>query len=147
MLDSYQDLIDGLTETPTTLRDMLGTPVPDDIPAGVRALLAELCSREKVEVRRVQAVMRERKARLRPIGYEPEMRELEVVEGTPEELLTRFNNERSELISLLVNLTLRDWDQKVDHEELGEITLADEIDDHLTWDEGMIEKFEAAVEA
>ena len=76
MLDSYQDLIDGLTETPTTLRDHLGTPVPDDVSPEVRALLAELCSREAVEVRRVQAIMRERKARLRPIMYEPEMRSL-----------------------------------------------------------------------
>ncbi len=144
MLDSYQDLIDGLTETPTMLRDLLGNPVPDDVSPEVRALLAELCSREAVEVRRVQAVMRERKARLRPIGYEPEMRALQEVEGSPEELLARFNHDRSELISLLVNLTLRDWDQAVDHEEQGEIALADEIDDHLTWDEGMIEKFEAA---
>ena len=147
MLDDYQDLIDELTGTPTALRDVLGTPVPDDISPEVRALLAELCSREAVEVRRVQAVMRERKARLRPIGYEPEMRALQEVEGTPEELLTRFNHDRSELISLLVNLTLRDWDQAVDHEEKGEITLAAEIDDHLTWDEGMVEKFEAAAAA
>lgn len=144
MLDSYQDLIDGLTSTPTTLRDMLGTPVPDDVSPETRVLLAELCSREAVEVRRVQAVMRERKARLRPIEYEPEMRTIQEVEGTPEELLVRFNNERSELISLLVNLTLRDWDQAVEHEEQGESTLADEIDDHLTWDEGIVEKFQTA---
>lgn len=147
MLDSYQDLIDELTGTPTTLRELLGTPIPDDVSPEVRTLLAELCSREKVEVRRVQAVMRERQARLRPIAYEPEMRAIEEVAGTPEELLTRFNHDRSELISLLVNLTLRDWDQTVDHEERGEITLADEIDDHLTWDEGMIERFESAVAA
>jgi hypothetical protein len=147
MLDSYRDLIDGLTQTPTTLRDHLGTPVPDDVSPEVRALLAELCSREKAQVRRVQSVMRERKARLRPIGYEPELRALQEVDGTPEELLTAFNTERSELISLLVNLTLRDWDQPVDHEELGEITLADEIDDHLTWDEGMVERFDAAIGA
>ena len=94
MLDNYQDLIDGLTGTPTTLRDLLGTPVPDDVSPGVRALLAEQCSREAVEVRRVQAVMRERKARLRPIGYEPEMRALQEVAGTPEELLSRFNHDR-----------------------------------------------------
>lgn len=146
MLDDYQDLIDELTGTPTALRDLLGTPVPDDVSPEVLALLAELCSREAVEVRRVQAVMRERRAHLRPIGYEPEMRALQEVEGAPEELLTRFNHDRSELISLLVNLTLRDWDRAVDHEEQGEITLATEIDDHLTWDEAMVEKFEAAVE-
>ena len=145
MLDDYQDLIDELTGTPTTLRDLLGNPVPDDVSPEVRALLAELCSREAVEVRRVQAVMRERKARLRPIGYEPEMRAVQEVEGTPEELITRFNHDRSELISLLVNLTLRDWDQAVDHEEKGEISLSAEIDDHLTWDEDMVERLEAAV--
>jgi hypothetical protein len=145
MLDSYQDLIDGLTQSPSTLREMLGDPVPAEIPDDANALLAELCSREKVEVRRVQAVMRERQARLRPIQYEPEMTQLDSAGSTPEAMLTVFNNERSELISLLVNLTLRDWDQKVDHDEKGEITLADEIDDHLTWDEEMQEKFEAAL--
>ena len=145
MLDSFQDLIEGLTQTPSSLRELLGSPVPDDIPDSVKAKLAELCTREKVEVRRLQAVMRERKARLRPIQYEPEMRQLEDAMASPEAMLADFNNERSELISLLVNLTLRDWDQKVDHEEKGEITLADEIENHLIWDENMLEEFETAM--
>lgn len=145
MLDSFQDLIEGLTQTPSSLRELLGDPVPDDIPEGVKAKLAELCTREKVEVRRVQAVMRERKARLRPIQYEPEMRQLDEAVTTPEAMLTDFNNERSELIALLVNLTLRDWDQPVDHEEKGEISLADEIENHLIWDEDMLEEFETAM--
>lgn len=145
MLDSFQDLIDGLTQTPSSLRSLLGNPVPDDIPENVRLKLAELCTREKVEVRRVQSVMRERKARLRPIEYETELTRLDEAVSTPEAMLTEFNNERSELISLLVNLTLRDWDQKVDHDEKGEITLADEIEDHLTWDEDMLEEFGRAM--
>lgn len=143
MLDNYQDLIEGLTATPSRLRELLGDPVPDDIPDEVRSLLVELCNREKVEVRRVQVVMRDRKARLRPIQYEPEVANPSKHPDEPEAMLSVFNNERSELISLLVNLTLRDWDQKVDHEERGEITLADEIDDHLTWDENMQERFES----
>ena len=145
MLDSFQDLIDGLTQTPSSLRSLLGNPVPDDIPENVRLKLAELCTREKVEVRRLQTVMRERKARLRPIEYETELTRLDEAVSTPEAMLTEFNNERSELISLLVNLTLRDWDQKVDHDEKGEITLADEIEDHLTWDEDMLEEFGRAM--
>lgn len=145
MLDNFQDIIEGLTQTPSSLRRLLGDPVPNDIPEGVKAKLAELCTREKVEVRRVQAVMREPKAQLRPIQYEPEMTRLDDAVTTPEQMLTEFNSERSELISLLVNLTLRDWDQKVDHEEKGEITLADEIEDHLVWDEEMLEEFESAM--
>jgi len=142
MLDSYQDLIEGLTATPSKLRELLGSPVPDNVSEEARSLLAELCNREKVEVRRVQVVMRDRKARLRPIQYEPEVADPSSAPDEPEAMLQVFNNERSELISLLVNLTLRDWDQKVDHDEKGEITLADEIDDHLTWDEDMQERFE-----
>lgn len=145
MLDSFRDLIDGLTQTPSSLRELLGNPVPDDIPADVKARLAELCTREKVEVRRVQSVMRKRRARLRPIEYEPELARLDDTERSPEEMLAEFNNERSELISLLVNLTLRDWDRKVDHDEKGEITLADEIENHLTWDEDMLDEFERAM--
>ncbi len=143
MLDSYQDLIEGLTATPSKLRELLGSPVPDTVSEEARSLLAKLCNREKVEVRRVQVVMRDRKARLRPIQYEPEVADPSSAPDEPEAMLQVFNNERSELISLLVNLTLRDWDQKVDHDEKGEITLADEIDDHLTWDEDMQERFEA----
>lgn len=145
MLDSFQDLIDGLTQTPSSLRNLLGDPVPDDIPEDVKAKLAELCTRESVEVRRVQSVMRERKARLRPIEYEPEMTRLDDAVRTPEAMLTEFNSERSELISLLVNLTLRDWDQKVDHDVKGEITLADEIENHLVWDEDMLDEFQRAM--
>lgn len=146
MLDNFQDLIEGLTSTPSALRSLLGDPVPDDVSDEVKAKLAELRSREKVEVRRVQAVMRERQARLRPIQYEPEMTQLDESITTPEEMLRDYNNERSELISLLVNLTLRDWDRTVDHEEKGEITLADEIDEHLTWDENMLEWFESVLD-
>lgn len=145
MLDNYQDLIEGLTATPSSLRSMLGDPVPDDVSDEVRNKLTELCTREKVEVRRVQSVMRERTARLRPIQYESEMTRLDEQVESPEGMLTTFNNQRSELISLLVNLTLRDWEQKVDHDEKGEISLADEIDEHLTWDENMLEWFEGAV--
>lgn len=145
MLDSFQDLIEGLTETPSELRKVLGDPVPDDVSDEVKTLLAELGLRERVQVRRVQAVMRERMPRLRAIEYEPELRSLEGPVASPEQMLTEYNDQRSELVSLLVNLTLRDWDQKLDHDEKGEISLADEIEHHLTWDEEMLDKISAAM--
>ncbi len=145
MLDSFQDLIEGLTETPSELREILGNPVPDDVPGDVKVMLTELGTRERVQVRRVQAVMRERMPRLRAIEYEPELRALDEHTDTPEAMLTEYNNQRSELVSLLVNLTLRDWDQKVDHDQQGEITLADEIENHLSWDEEMLEKLRTAM--
>ncbi len=145
MLDSFQDLIEGLVATPSELREILGDPVPEDLPDDVKAMLTELGTRERVQVRRVQVVMRERMPRLRAIEYEPELKRLDEQSDTPEAMLTAYNDQRSELVSLLVNLTLRDWDQKVDHDEHGEIALADEIEEHLTWDEEMLDRLRAAM--
>ena len=146
MLDSYRDLIEGLTETPGVLRDLLGDPVPDDLDPAAVALLTELRSREAVQVERVQRVMRDRKTHLRAIEREPDLVTATSSEGSrlpesPEALLSAFNSERSELISLLMNLTLSDWDRPVYHEQAGETSLGDEIDDHLTWDEHMLSRF------
>jgi spore cortex formation protein SpoVR/YcgB (stage V sporulation) len=139
MLDSYRDLVDGLLETPTTLRDALGDPVGDVSPDSA-ARLRELRAREAVNLRRAQAIMRRDHILLRAIEDEPEIVALAnpvSSPATPEEDLATFSHDRSELISLLVNLTLKDWERPVDHDRTGETTLADEIEDHLTWDEAI----------
>jgi hypothetical protein len=140
MLDSYRDLVDGLLATPTALREALGTPVPDNITPETAALLHELRVREAVNLRRVQAAMRREPILLLAIEDEPEIRTLEPVDAAtiPEEELGIFNHDRSELISLLVNLTLKDWERPINHDRTGETTLADEIEDHLTWDEALV---------
>jgi hypothetical protein len=143
MLDSYRDLIDGLLDTPTRLRDALGEPVPETVPEGTVATLREMRAREAATLRRAQSVMRHENATLRPIEQEPEMAALMApvdVEDTPETLLAAFNHYRSELVSLLVNLTLRDWERPVNHAVLGETVLSEEIEDHLTWDETLIDR-------
>lgn len=140
MLDSYRDLVDGLLETPSRLRDALGTPVPEDADAEVANKLLALRVREAVNLRRVQAIMRREPVLLRALEDEPEIRALRPATGdpTPEQDLATFSHDRSELISLLVNLTLKDWERPIDHDRTGETTLAEEIEDHLTWDEEMV---------
>ena len=46
-----------------------------------------------------------------------------------------WDPDRSELVSILMNVTIREWEQQFDHHGKGETTLAEEIDDHLVWDE------------
>ncbi len=150
MLDSYQDLIEGLTETPSVLRGLLGNPVPDNLDPATVALLVELRSREVVQVGRVQRVMRDGQTHLRAIEREPDLVTATDVEADqpeaseaierPETLLSSFNSTRSELISFLMNLTLRDWERSVYHEDSGETSLGDEIDQHLDWDEQMLSR-------
>ncbi len=147
MLESYRDLIDGLLETPTRMRELLGEPVPDDVPAETVKVLQEMRAREAATLRRAQSVMRKENSTLRAIEDEPEMAALRAetdVTDSPEALLAAFNHYRSEVISLLVNLTLRDWERPVNHAVLGETVLSEEIEDHLTWDEALPDRVRAA---
>ncbi|HEV2068077.1 MAG TPA: hypothetical protein VGR08_14705 [Thermomicrobiales bacterium] len=146
MLDSYRDLIDGLLETPSRMRERLGEPVPDDVPEETVAVLREMRAREAATLRRAQSVMRKENATLRAIEDEPEMAALHAdvdVTDSPEALLSAFNHYRSEVVSLLVNLTLRDWERPVNHAVLGETVLSEEIEDHLTWDETLADRIPA----
>ncbi len=142
MLDTYRDLIDGLLETPTTVRAALGDPVPETLDPERASLLLELRVREAVNLRRLQSIMRHEPILLLAMEDEPDIRALRPATGdpTPEADLATFSHDRSELISLLVNLTLRDWERGVNHDRTGETSLADEVEDHLTWDETLVAK-------
>lgn len=139
MLDSFRDLIDSLLPAPTALREALGTPVRTDLSPAVVTRLHELAVREAVNLRRMQAAMRQEPVMLLAIEDEKEIVALEgAPSADPEANLASFSHDRSELISLLVNLTLRDWERPINHDRSGDTTIADEIDDHLTWDEEII---------
>jgi len=146
MLDNYRDLIDGLLETPTTVRAALGDPVPETLDPETASLLLELRVRESVNLRRLQSIMRHEPVLLLAMEDEPDIRALRPATGdpTPEADMATFSHDRSELISLLVNLTLRDWERGVNHDRTGETTLADEVEDHLTWDEAIVAKLTAS---
>ena len=143
MLDAYRDLIDGLTDESTTLRELLGTPVPDDLSPDLVAALKDIRGREAAMFRRAQSVMRGERVTLREIENEPEVRDAATLTESPEELMSAFILDRGELVSLLINLTLKDWERKVPHYLLGETTLSDEIENHLTWEEESLERVES----
>lgn len=145
MLDAYRDLIEGLTQESTTLRELLGSPVPDDLPADALGLLKEVRAREAAMFKRSQRIMRGENVNLRSIESEPSVVNAPNLEGSPEELLDGFITDRGELVSLLINLTLKDWERKVSHWVLGETTIADEVEEHLTWEEETLPRFEALI--
>lgn len=146
MLDAYQDLIDGLTEESTTLRELLGNPVSDELAPEALELLKQICARESAVFRRAQKVMRGEQVNLRAVENEPDVKAASELSGTPEELLQGFLNDRGELVTLLMNLTLKDWERAVPHWVLGETTLSDEIEEHLAWEEDVLPRLEAALQ-
>lgn len=145
MLDAYRDLIDGLTEESTTLRKLLGDPVPEDLNPEAVALLKETRGREAAVLRRAQSVMRKENVNLPEIDNEPEIVNAAEATDAPEALTDALMHDRGELVSLLINLTLKDWERVVPHYTRGETTLSEEIEDHLTWEEAALERFRAAL--
>lgn len=145
MLDAYRDLLDGLTEESTTLREMLGEPVPDDLSPEVLALLQTMRGREAAMLRRAQSVMRKQNVNLRAIANEPEVANAADATESPEQLMEAFVLDRGELVSLLMNLTLKDWERKVPHYTKGETTLSDEVEEHLDWEENVLSQVTRAL--
>lgn len=139
MLDNYRDLIDELLGTPSTLRASLGgegAPSPE-----VARLVAELRDRDAAVLDRLQRLTREREPYLTPLApAEPAM------PASRDELLQSFDAARSELVSLLMNLTLRDW-ERIGFEPSGEVRVADEVERHVEFDEDHLARIRAALGA
>ena len=53
---------------------------------------------------------------------------------------------RGDLVSLLINLSLKDWERTAFHEVRGERTLAEEIEEHVDYDETQRGRLRALLE-
>ena len=140
MLDSYRDLIDSLLDTPSALREVLDAHAAGDAAPAVRRLVAELRDRDRAVLARLQTVM---------AGHDPRLPVLET--SSPEGIedtagvLAEMDTARGDLISLLMNLTLKDWERTATHETDGEITLAEEVERHVEFDEDHLARVRAVV--
>lgn len=135
MLDNYQDLIEDLVGTPTRLRALLdGT----DAPPPATRIMATLRVREQAIHDRVQRTLRERDPVLKPLpsGADPDD------DATMEEALSGFESARGELVSLLMNLTLRDWERTAIDDRGQEVTIAGEVESHIEFEEEEVAKLE-----
>ena len=127
MLDAYRDLIDDLLSTPSEIRELVEA---SDTSPEMKRLVAEIRNRDRVILERVQAITREE------TPYLPALR---VSEATDDEdlaaLLEEMEVARGDLVSLLINLSLKDWTRGAIDETGSEITLADEVERHVEFDE------------
>ena len=139
MLDAYRDLIEDLTATPAAIRRALDAGEGE--PAAAAELIAELRDRDRAVYDRLQTMLRQRDPVLRPfpapIGGERDA----------EAALDGFNAIRGELVSLLMNLTLRDWERTAIAEAGDEVVLADEVERHVEFDEDLRVRIETALRA
>jgi len=141
MLDSYRDLIDDLLGTPKALRELVGGRTASDLPPASIALIAGLRDRDRTVLGRLQAMMREPDALLSALS--------ETAPGpAPDDaaaLLDELDSARGDLVSLLINLSLKDWARTATHAVDGEIALAEEVERHVEFDEAQVERIEATL--
>ena len=129
MLDAYQDLIDELLGTPTEIRQLVTAAGDAAVPPDAVRLIAELRDRDRAVLDRAQTITRQQEPFLRSIHLPPRPDE----ELTP--ALEEMEQARGDLVSLLINLSLKDWARPAIDETEGEETLADEIERHVEFDE------------
>lgn len=143
MLDQYRELIDELLGTPGTVRRLHAERGGKSAPPGAGALLTELRDRDAVVLGRLQTMTRERDPYLRalPVAQEPIAADLTMA------LLDEFDTARGDLVSLLMNLTLRDWERTAIDETHGQTDLAEEVERHVEFDEDHLARIEEAFAA
>jgi|SRR5579884_123106 len=145
MLDSYRDLIDELLATPTTVRDLVAALPPPAVPVTVPGLVAELRERDRAVYQRLQTMLHQPNAHLRALAAPATAMPAPAAELPA--LLDALDTARGDLVSLLMNLTLKDWERTATHETEGEITVADEVERHVEFDEDHLARIARAIEA
>ncbi len=144
MLDNYQYLIDELLGAPNLVRQTIAAH-GGEAPAEVLGLIAMLSERDGVMLERLTRVKREQYASLRAL---PDLTTAGAIETDQplDDLMRAFDTNRGELVSLLMNLTLKDWEKTAAHETDGETTIADEVELHVDLDEAFRARIEATLE-
>lgn len=130
MLDNYQDLIDELLGTPALVREAVSRGIPEAL-----TLVAAMRARDRLVLERVQRIKNQTDPHLKAI---PDPDALAAESGPvsdAEALLASFEIARGDLVSLLMNLTLRDWERTATVDAGDIVTLADEIEAHVEFDE------------
>jgi hypothetical protein len=140
MLDAYRDLIDDLLNTPTEIRALVEASGGSSTSPEVKRLVAELRNRDRAILERIQVMTREE------TPYLPSLRPN--ASAGDEDLLALLEEmevARGDLVSLLINLSLKDWTRGAIDETEGEITLADEVERHVEFDEQQRRQLRASV--
>ena len=134
MLDNYRDLLDELLGTPTALRRLIEERAEPISPEAAR-LLDELRRRDQAILEQLQEMTRREEAYLR----EPRPAGADDGADVPS-MLAEFDSARGELVSLLMNLTLRDWERSAIHETRGETSLVELVEQHVDFDEEQVRR-------
>ena len=131
MLDAFRELIDELLSAPAALR---GAGLGDSTDHGALTSLALITERDSALLDRIQRTIR---SNVPVLKAPPERPSPDSLDGSAAVLLDRFDTVRGELVSLLMNLTLKDWERTAIDWNGQEISVADDVEQHVEFDEAI----------
>lgn len=135
MLDSYRELLDLLAQSPTKLRaacDAAGDPPEGEWNAA--QVMAHMAAVEHLWFERLNAIMHAPNPLLKAPGGEFGAMQDRMMGDTLEANIDEFNRMRGESVSLLMGLSLRDWEKTGTHETRGEMSIADIVEGAIDHD-------------
>ena len=134
MLDAFRELIDELLGAPAALR---AADIAESDDAETRSALALITERDAALLDRIQKTIRSTS----PVHRAPpDSPSASALAGSSAELLDRFDTGRGELVSLLMNLTLKDWERVAIDWTGRELSVADDVEGHVEFDEEIQER-------
>lgn len=145
MLDSYRELLDIVVQGPTQLKsaaETAGEPPTGEWSAA--QVLAHMAATEHLWLERLNLLLREKEPRIRPggSGKAAQVQE-QLMDGSVAGNLDAFNTTRGEIVSLLMGLSLRDWERSGTHDINGEISIADVVESIVDHDAEHIAQLQA----
>ncbi|MFM9106774.1 MAG: hypothetical protein ACKOWF_08745 [Chloroflexota bacterium] len=135
MLDQYRELIDELLGAPRIIRGLAGGGA---LPPEAGLLVAEMRVRDQIALARLNLILRAPDPRLPDLTAPPPA-------APGPDLLAEAESARGDLVSLLMNLTLKDWERTALDAAGAETTLSDEVERHVEFDEAQLDRIRAAV--
>jgi hypothetical protein len=145
MLDSYRELLDIVVQTPSQLKAAAETAgAPPEGEWGAAEVLAHMAAIDNLWAERLGQLLHEKEPRTRPggSGKAAQVQE-QLMGGTVADNLDAFNTARGEIVSLLMGLSLRDWERIGHHDSAGEISIADVVETIVDHDADHIAQLQA----
>jgi uncharacterized damage-inducible protein DinB len=124
MLDAYRELVDLLAQTPSQLKgaaERAGAPPGEEWSAA--RVLAHMAAAEQLWLDRLNTMLRQRDALLAPAGEKIAALQARLMEQGVDENLAEFNRLRGETISLMMGLSLTDWEKTATHPTRGAMSI------------------------
>lgn len=133
--EGYRELLDEIASLPPRLREAAeeaGDPPEGEW--GAAAILAHLAATEQFFLERINRLLTETQPHLRSFGDAADQRMDELVGNSWEENYDLFSQLRGQTVSLLLSVSLAEWERSGFHEQLGTITVADVVENIVDHD-------------